>query len=66
MHAVNKLLCLPLIWLGHIDTTRSVCCVTLCVVCNGDFKCLCFCLPTIPCVCPWYDYRKLPHVEFWR
>ena len=27
MHADSKLLRLPSIWLGHIGTTRSVCCV---------------------------------------
>ena len=32
MHADSKPLCFPSIWLGHVDTTRSVWCVTLCSV----------------------------------
>ena len=54
MHADSKLLCLPSIWLGHIGTTRSVCCVVF----NGDFiSCVSVCQLVL--VCPGYDL-KLP------
>ena len=36
VHADCKLLCLTSIWLGHICTTRCVCCVTLSGLCCNN------------------------------
>ena len=52
MHADSNLLCVPSIWLGHIGTTRSVCCVVF----NGDFI-SCVFVHQLILVCPAYDLK---------